>query len=348
MKKTILTGLALILMLVFTCAAVLAEEAPAEWRIADYIRLWLVGEIPESFDTGFTGGPETVVDGVRFRMTDVLANSTHTVVLTEISMADGSPALFLEGPGDVGEMPLWTRMYGVADDDPRTVQDYMAEKQLPLVRIDSIPDVENCIHWGVDQWFADDYRTMMITDIYYGPMETQELSFDWAFARLKDGAWSNEGDVELSEMVTEEKKTSMVFPLAKEVTETIAVGKEVDTPFGPVRLDKVTVSRSAAETVMNAVYSVEADGDELPEGLEEYRFIPVYPEEDELWDVPEIFSEVRQQEWAKDRESGRFVCFQTRSLALAPEADTLQLAFCMSVRSLDGAEVLTLDIPKAE
>ena len=67
MKKTMLTGLALILALIFTAAAALAE-APSEWRIQDYVRLWQDGTIPESFDSGYTGGPETVVGGVRFRV----------------------------------------------------------------------------------------------------------------------------------------------------------------------------------------------------------------------------------------------------------------------------------------
>ncbi len=347
MKKTMLTGLALILALIFTAAAALAE-APSEWRIQDYVRLWQDGTIPESFDSGYTGGPETIVGGVRFRVTDVYATFTHAVILTEVSMADGSPALFTMGLQDPAEEKLAWYLYDAPEEDPRSLQDYADEKQLPVVFVESWPQVGNSLHWGVDQWIADEYRTILAADIYYGPNTAQTLRFDWEYAIFPSDVREHMGDGNLSELSSERKTIHVSFPLAKEVTETLPAGQEISSPFGPVRLDKVVVHRSAAETVLNLTYSLAMGGNVTMADLEDYRFQALSPEGAEEWRVPEVYSDVRKYDCAVDPESRRYYCFETHSLALSPEENTLRLSFYGSAEHQDDREILTFNIPKAE
>ena len=347
MKKTMLTGLALILVLIFTAAAALAE-APSEWRIQDYVRLWQDGTIPESFDSGYTGGPETVVGGVRFRVTDVYATFTHAVILTEVSMADGSPALFTMGLQDPAEEKLAWYLYDAPEEDPRSLQDYADEKQLPVVFVESWPQVGNSLHWGVDQWIADEYRTILAADIYYGPNTAQELSFDWEFFVFPSDVLEHVGDGDVSKLGGANQTIHVTLPLAKEVTETLSAGQEVSSPFGPIRLDKAVIHRSAAETVLNLTWSLAVDGNTAREDLEDYRFLPLSPAGAKSWTVPEVYSDVRKHDSAIDPESGRYVCFQTCSLALSPEEDTLRLSFYGQSEHPDDREVLTFSIPKAE
>ena len=90
MKKKISVGLVFAIVLALLSLTAVAATLSG-WNIGSFSRFYGDQDVPENFESGFDQNLETELDGVLFRIVDAYATPGRAIVMTEISMKDGSP-----------------------------------------------------------------------------------------------------------------------------------------------------------------------------------------------------------------------------------------------------------------
>ena len=304
-------ALALVLLTLTAIAAGLTG-----WNIKDFILNVEHGSVPEDFDSGFRQKLEMEIDGVCFRIRDAFATEDHAVTLTEVSMKDGSPAIFALGYDNPQDEPVEQYLTEPEYAEPgETIREYAERKSLPLVPVTvNVEALKNNI--GPYSLFKieDDYRTVFYLDTYYNAENPQAVDFSWEAALFPAfGAYDDDPG---------RKATAREFTLPVTVLDsrTIPVEKEIPGPGGMVTVDSLTVEKSSIETMLTVSFHTDGNRD----ALNGWFFSAVRP--DTLMSFPEVFT-TSMPDYTIDRETGRISGTFNLSLNLAPEDDTVLLRF---------------------
>ena len=345
MKRNLFISLALALALIMTAAA--SAEAPETLRIGDYIRLCEFGEVPESFDSGFSRTVEAELNGVLFRVVDAYATPSHAIILTEIRMADGSPALFKEFMQDPDIVRMDQLRYGQYDEDPRTLREYAEEKNLPIISVSVDGSIFESISGTSDLYLQDDFSAIAATNIWYRSGSARTVDASVNFVTNPPSPYDGTG----KQPDKGEEIRFMKLPVSGEVSRFIPVGQTVSTFFGPVTLDSLTIRRSPIETIVDTAFYLNdlgTDVSAIPDDLRGYSFAPIDTEYmDSAW---KLFSTgaIYDEQYGTDPQSQRILFFRNCSVSIPADADTLTLAFIRNGSAPGDAELLTVGIPKAE
>ena len=346
MKRNLLISLAVLLALILTAAA--SAEAPEIRRVGDYIRLCEYGEVPESFDSGFNRTVETQLNGVLFRVADAFITPSHAIILTEIRMADGSPALFRDTYCDPDTVTVAQLRYDPDDEDPRTLREYAEEKNLPIIPVCVDCIISDSFSGTNYMWLQDDSSAIVATNIWFHISNVRTVDVSVIAVTNPLNPFSGTGN----EPDNAEETLYMKIPVSPEVSRFIPVGQTVSSPFGPVTLDSLTVRRSALETIVDTAFCLEdlgTDASAIPEDLENYSFAPVDPESREIaWSfLSDGYGNAKK--YGIDRNSQRILFFRNCTVSLPAGADSLTLAFVRGYRDPEeNQELLTVSIPVLE
>ncbi len=313
--KKISLGFVFALVLVLLTLTALAATLSG-WSISDFIRNVEHGSVPEGFESGFRQDLAMEVDGVCFRIRDAFAADGHAVTLTEVSMKDGSPAVFALAYDDPETEPAARYLTDPSEAAKgETVREYAARKNLPLIPVSvGIDAAEQKIGSLGLYKIEDDCRTVFYTDSYYDTENRKDIRFAWEavvyprFGAVEDDPDRKAGNSEFS------------LPVSALESRTIPVGKEISGPAGAVTVDALKIDRSSVETVLTVDYHTAGDAD----ALEGWYFSAVRP--GTLMSFPEVFGS-SMPEYRDDEENGGISGTYKLSLNLPAEADTVLLRF---------------------
>ena len=321
MKKKISVGLVFALVLALLSLTALAASLSG-WNIGAFSRFYSDQDVPENFESGFDQTLETELDGVLFRIVDAYATPGRAIVMTEISMKDGSPALFrhLSDPAD--QTPLGNYLYDLrGTDDPRTVQDYADEKQLPVIPVYVELDSPQCHRWQDMLWCVDDTKAIFVSEAFWSPEENEQaIDLDWVSSVIPE----SKEEPNWEAVYAGSKRTAITLPVSDLETVTIPVNQEIAGPSGPVVVDTLSLKRSSLET--QAVISFHTDS-RNPEDLETlscWSFCAYMP--DSLQPVPAVLDK-NPPDYYPDPETNRISGIDELSLNLPRDAEAICLHF---------------------
>ena len=127
--RAALIALALILAMTGVVYAV-----STHWMIGDYVGGRGAGNLPQDFDSGYEESFSLELGGVRFRIRDAYVNGNTLMAVTEVSRADGKPAIFM-GPGTNEEDPI--------DDFDQILSWELRDGRSAAALVDEAPDGES-------------------------------------------------------------------------------------------------------------------------------------------------------------------------------------------------------------
>ena len=239
-KKKLSLGLVLAIALIILTLTGLAAGFGI-LNIGDYIREYEEGEVPKDFSSGFRQDISAEVSGVCFRVIDAYATPVRTVILTEISMKDKSPAVFCYYGDDTSKAPL---KYG----ESVSVKEYADSHQLPLIPVSiyTDPQPEDIFTGGGFAIYAvDDYKAVCCCTLDYQAQPGENLDLKWETS-VYPGFFS---ELNTTRGVKSETRE---FPLtaSEETYDTVYVGESVSSPYGPVTLDWLKIRRNPLETAV--------------------------------------------------------------------------------------------------
>ena len=153
--RAALIALALILAMTGVVYAV-----STHWMIGDYVGGRGAGNLPQDFDSGYEESFSLELGGVRFRIRDAYVNGNTLMAVTEVSRADGKPAIFM-GPGTNEEDPIddFDQILSWELRDGRSIRQYANTYHLPVYDVDvwfSQPGKMN--EGSGDFWAEDEFR----------------------------------------------------------------------------------------------------------------------------------------------------------------------------------------------
>ena len=205
-------------------------------------------DVPENFESGFDQNLET-----RNWTAFCSALWTHTatpgraIVMTEISMKDGSPALFRHWSDPADQTPLGNYLYDLrGTDDPRTVQDYADEKQLPVIPVYVELENPQCNRWQDMLWCVDDTKAIFVSEAFWSRKENEQaIDTDWISSVIPE----SKRRTQLGGRVCRQQENSNHAP-------SLLIWKPLPSrsirrlPDRPVRssLDTLSLKRSSLET----------------------------------------------------------------------------------------------------
>ncbi len=320
-KKKLSVGLVFAIVLALLSLTAVAATLSG-WNIGSFSRFYGDQDVPENFESGFDQDLETELDGVLFHIVDAYATPGRAIVMTEISMKDGSPALFrhLSDPAD--QTPLGNYLYDLrGTDDPRTVQDYADEKQLPVIPVYVELENPQCNRWQDMLWCVDDTKAIFVSEAFWNPADNEQaIDLDWISYVLPE----SEEEPDWEAVYASGKRTAITLPVSDLETVTIPVSQEITGPTGPVIVDTLTLKRSSLET--RAVISFHADilHSEDPETLTWCSFCAYMP--DSLQLVPAVLDK-NPPDYSLDPETNRISGIDELSLNLPRDAEAICLHF---------------------
>ena len=307
MKKKISVGLVFAIVLALLSLTAVAATLSG-WNIGSFSRFYGDQDVPENFESGFDQNLETELDGVLFRIVDAYATPGRAIVMTEISMKDGSPALFRHWSDPADQTPLGNYLYDLrGTDDPRTVQDYAENPQ--------------CNRWQDMLWCVDDTKAIFVSEAFWTPADNEQaIDLDWISYVLPE----SEEEPDWEAVYASGKRTAITLPVSDLETVTIPVNQEITGPTGPVIVDTLTLKRSSLET--RAVISFHADilHSEDPETLSCWSFCAYMP--DSLQPVPAVLDK-NPPDYYPDPETNRISGIDELSLNLPRDAEAICLHF---------------------
>ena len=103
LKTSVRTVVLVLALLLALTGAVYA--ASTNWKIGDYFGRRIPGEVPEDFDSYYQEDYTQELNGVRFHIRDAYMEGDTLYAITEVSRADGQPAIFM-GDGDDESDPI--------------------------------------------------------------------------------------------------------------------------------------------------------------------------------------------------------------------------------------------------
>lgn len=320
-KKKISVGLVFALVLALLSLTALAAGLSG-WNIGDFSRFYMDQDVPENFESGFDQDLETELDGVLFHIVDAYATPGRAIVMTEISMKDGSPALFRHWSDPADQTPLGNYLYELrATDDPRTVQDYADEKHLPVIPVYVELENPQFYRWQDMLWCVDDYKAIFVSIAFWNTAYyPQSVDLDWISYVLPE----SEEEPDWEAVYAGGKKTAITLPVSDLETVKIPVNQEIAGPSGPVIVDSLTLERSSLET--RAVIRYHADGSsrEDLEAVSCCSFSAYMP--DSLKPVPTVLDK-DMPEYFPDPETNRISGTDELSLNLPRDAEAICLHF---------------------
>ena len=321
MKKKISVGLVFAIVLALLSLTAVAATLSG-WNIGSFSRFYGDQDVPENFESGFDQNLETELDGVLFRIVDAYATPGRAIVMTEISMKDGSPALFRHWSDPADQTPLGNYLYDLrGTDDPRTVQDYADEKQLPVIPVYVELENPQCNRWQDMLWCVDDTKAIFVSEAFWSPADNEQaIDLDWISYVLPE----SEEEPDWEAVYASGKRTAITLPVSDLETVTIPVSQEIAGPTGPVIVDTLTLKRSSLET--RAVISFHADilHSEDPETLTRCSFCAYMP--DSLQPVPAVLDK-NPPDYSLDPETNRISGIDELSLNLPRDAEAICLHF---------------------
>ena len=310
MKKKISVGLVFAIVLALLSLTAVAATLSG-WNIGSFSRFYGDQDVPENFESGFDQNLETELDGVLFRIVDAYATPGRAIVMTEISMKDGSPALFRHWSDPADQTPLGNYLYDLrGTDDPRTVQDYADENQLPVIPVYVELENPQCNRWQDMLWCVDDTKAIFVSEAFWSPADNEQaIDLDWISYVLPE----SEEEPDWEAVYASGKRTAITLPVSDLETVTI-----------PVIVDALTLKRSSLET--RAVISFHADilHSEDPETLTGCSFCAYMP--DSLQPVPAVLDK-NPPDYYPDPETNRISGIDELSLNLPRDAEAICLHF---------------------
>ena len=320
-KKKISVGL--VFALVFALLSLTALAAGLSgWSIGDFSRFYMDQDVPENFESGFDQDLETELDGVLFHIVDAYATPGRAIVMTEISMKDGSPALFRHWSDPADQTPLGNYLYELrATDDPRTVRDYADEKNLPVVPVYVELDNPQCHRWQDMLWCVDDYKAIFVSEAFWDPSYyPQAIDLDWISYVIPE----SEEEPDWEAVYAGGKRTSITLPVSDLETVTIPVNQEIAGPSGPVVVDTLSLRRSSLETRAVISYHADSSNPEDLEALSCWDFYAYMP--DSLKPVPHVL-DGNMPEYIPNPKTNRISGTDELSLNLPRDAEAIYLHF---------------------
>ena len=264
--RTLILALAILLAL-----SGVVYAATAGWKIVDYFGGRFSIDLPEDFDTSYTEDYTQELCGLRFHIRDAYMNGDTLIALTEVSRADGRPALFLTDGFDesvpidnydqVPSLELW---------DGRSIEAYAKENGLPMYHVGARFIQEGLSEGSVgDEWAEDDFKYLVFfAEIPGVQSENGRATVAWEVMVLDEkGEW-----VQKSMEITLSVEPFTVWE--------VAVNQAVEGL--PVVVETVYLQQSRLELQVDVAYHL--DEENMPDVAEfdesaaghYYRFIHLF------------------------------------------------------------------------
>ena len=259
--KTVALALALVLML-----SGVVYAASTGWMIGDYFGSRVEGQVPKGFSSGFQADYTQELCGLRFHIRDAYVDGDLLMALTEISRADGQPAIFItDGIDETDLIDYYDQALSFEPRDGRTIAEYAKDNDLPIHYAGSWFRQEKTGDGAGDEWAEDGFNRLVtfaqVEDIH---SENGVAKVIWeVYARNENGQYVHQ-DMEITLPVDTFTKWEVPVHQAVEGL--------------PVVVDALYLQQSPIELQVDIAYHL--DTDRMPEAYEEnsaagfqYRFI---------------------------------------------------------------------------
>lgn len=246
LKTSVRTVVLVLALLLALAGAVYA--ASTNWKIGDYFGRRIPGEVPEDFDSYYQEDYTQELNGVRFHIRDAYMEGDTLYAITEVSRADGQPAIFM-GDGDDESDPIdnYDQTLSWELRDGRSIRQYADDNGFPIYHADAwFSQNEEVLDGAGDRWAEEEFKT----SVFFAAIE---------------GIQSENGLANLEWMLYVVDETGEVIQKSVEITLIVDDFTSWDVPVNqavdglPVVVDSLHLQQSRMELQVDIAYHLDEE-----------------------------------------------------------------------------------------